>query len=148
MSIEKNPENYVPKAIIRWYLLGLIVLFMAGLTFVAVRGQMADAQISRISTTQIKAVAHISANTERLQRVLTTACNDRNFTAKSTNSVLNTLITAVKATKSLPPDEKSSRLALYHSIMIPIVSCDYTTAPSQYKLASEAQAMSVSMVTP
>jgi hypothetical protein len=152
-------SQLISKASVRWLLIGIFLFNTGATVLVAVNGASKDNEVRRISDTQVKAVAqiakntiHMDKNTAALQKALTTQCNDRNTAAVGTNSVLDSLLEAVKVTGSLPTAEKKERMALYTSVKVPIINCDIGAVPSQYKIAqqpaSNVLAQSVSMVSP
>lgn len=135
-------SDLVSKAAVRWSLIGVFVINAAITLTVAFNASNNDDDINRIAATQHLALGRIQANTAHadkttasLQKALTTQCNDRNTAAVGTNAVLDSLLEAVKVTKSLPPAEKAERVALYNSVKVRILDCTIGIAPSQYKVA-------------
>ena len=135
-------SDLISKASVRWSMIGIFVVNAMITGVFAVNGEIRDraveantarteANTARTHALQIRA----DKNTASLQKALTTQCTDRNTAAVGTNAVLDSLLEAVNATKSLPPAEKAERVALYNSVKVPIINCAIEVAPSQYKVA-------------
>jgi len=92
----------------------LVVVFAFSLNAWGIRNQQ-DAQ-GRV-------IAQQDVNTAKLVHVLATQCRDRNRAATGTNEVLSSLEAAVRVTKSLPAEEKITRLVRYRAAHIDLVAC-------------------------
>lgn len=98
-------------------LLGAILLLFA-FNLQAAQGELKD--LDRAGATRQN---QIEANTAKLATVVHDQCESRNAAATGTNDVLDTLIAAVKSTKSLPEGEKIDRAVRYTSAKVPVLDC-------------------------
>lgn len=87
----------------------LLVILVAVFTFLAIRSEINDRAIDK--------------NSERLESVIVTQCEDRNTAAMATNKVLDKLIAVNQTVTTLPAAEIRDRIALYNSVKVPIVNC-------------------------
>ena len=100
-----SDKLYMTRAEGNWKFIMMMLAFFA----LAVPFQLSQNEQSRILAVQ--------------QQVLITQCTAANISATGTNEVLDSLISAVKITKSIPDSEKVTRIARYESVKVPLLKC-------------------------
>ena len=106
----------VSVAAVRWSLTVIFVVCLSATLLVSIQGRNNDDRLEKALVVQASAVTQIRTNTHNL-------CLASNTAADGTNAVLQTLINAVTATRSIPPAEKVDRIRKYEAAMVPLLRC-------------------------
>lgn len=115
----------IPKLIVT-PLLALGALLGAILLLFAFNLQQAQGELKDLDAAGAVRQRQIETNTTKLATVVHDQCESRNAAAAGTNDVLDTLIVAVRSTKSLPEAEKIDRAVRYTTAKVPVIDCSTT----------------------
>lgn len=109
-------KEYILRSSLRGSMLGIFLVFLVVTLLIALRSELGDRALEESNQ-------KIEQNTARIKEAVFDQCLATNRAVAGTNTVLETLVDVVSATKSIGEAEKASRVRRYESIMVPLSAC-------------------------